>query len=62
MFMVPGWSSDTGLASKNAILIVEFNCAKEGFSITKAALEAATNACDQFLITARGAFLGFGPE
>lgn len=52
-----------GLASKNAILIVEFaNQLKEkGFSTTKAAVEAAQERLRPILMTAFAALLGFWP-
>ncbi len=52
-----------GLASKNAILIVEFanQLRERGLSITKAALEAAQERLRPILMTAFAALLGFWP-
>jgi HAE1 family hydrophobic/amphiphilic exporter-1 len=52
-----------GLASKNAILIVEFanQLREKGFSITKAATEAAQERLRPILMTAFAALLGFWP-
>ena len=52
-----------GLASKNAILIVEFanQLHERGLSITKAALEAAQERLRPILMTAFAALLGFWP-